>query len=94
MSDATSRSFSFREVASRGSADSFPTGDYEAFRNKGAELAQAMLSEIEDILRQYDADLGTLSLKSPYYSRDGSKTPAGSDVNELSSVDASLGKDS
>ncbi|XP_026192422.1 myosin-1 [Cyclospora cayetanensis] len=60
MSRSSSRRLSLGTLSSRGSVNSFQVAGLEFNRNKQGELAQAMLSEVDEILRAYDAELGAV----------------------------------
>lgn len=64
MPGSPSGSTSLGRFSSSASADSVQTNELSTYRSKGRELAQAMLSEVEDLLRGFDADLKMLNNKS------------------------------
>lgn len=75
--------------ALRGSAGSVSSGDFKGFKPKGGDLAQAMLSEIEDILKEYDTDMGKLFSGSQYSRAEA--TPAAG-ARDLPSPNAAVGR--
>ncbi|CDJ36199.1 uncharacterized protein EMH_0010190 [Eimeria mitis] len=66
---STSGGMSLGRFSSSASAESLQTNELSTYKSKGRELAQAMLSEIEDLLRGFDADLKKLHNKSRYASK-------------------------
>lgn len=91
MSASHSRSFSFRGMSSRCSSSSFSDGD-ETFKSKGIDLAHAILSEIEDMLREYDSELSTVCFKSQSSIRDLADSPLSEEVKTSSSFEAIQGE--
>ncbi|KAL8439588.1 hypothetical protein Efla_003801 [Eimeria flavescens] len=75
MSEVPTRGASLGSLPSKASIQSFPQGSCESPRGKMTELAQAMLSEIEDMVSEYDADLGRLCIKSQCGNADLPDTP-------------------
>ncbi|KAL8437962.1 hypothetical protein ACSSS7_000532 [Eimeria intestinalis] len=75
MADPASRGASLGSIPSRSSIRSLPVGGFESTRSKGTDLIQAMLSEIEEIVNEYDADLGKLCTESPRSQQDLPDTP-------------------
>ncbi|CDJ49943.1 hypothetical protein, conserved [Eimeria brunetti] len=64
MPGSPTGSTSLGRFSSTASAESLPTNELLTYRSKARELAQAMLSEIEDLLRGFDADLKAVQSKS------------------------------
>ncbi|KAL8274321.1 hypothetical protein Esti_001775 [Eimeria stiedai] len=91
MADPASRGASLGSITSRGSIQLLPAGGCESFRSKTTDLIQAMLSEIEDIISEYDSDLGKLCAKSPRSQQDLPDTPRTKAVKKDSPRDVIIG---
>lgn len=92
MSTSSSRSFSACDLTRRGSAGSISSSDFKGFKPKGGDLAQAMLSEIEDLLKEYDSDMAKLFGKS-HYSRAWAEPTSADGAKDLQSANAAVGED-
>ncbi|KAL8446921.1 hypothetical protein Emag_004527 [Eimeria magna] len=91
MGDPASRGASLGSIPSRGSIQSLSASACESLRSKSTDLIQAMLSEIEETLKEYDSDLGKLCIKSPRSQQDLPDTPRTKAVKKDSPRDVTLG---
>lgn len=74
----SSKSMSFSDFAPVSSLDSVQESESSSSKSKGREVAQAMLAEVEEHLKEFDRDLQALHTKAPAYQGSWSDIPLGS----------------